>query len=81
MVRLIEIALFLAPFGAFVAWRLLLPAGGPSRTVLALSVALLLVMAGMLSWLSRENTLQPGVEYVPPHVENGVIVPGRGARP
>lgn len=81
MLRLIEIALFLAPLGAFIAWRLLLPEGAPSRTMLALSVALLVVMAGVLGWLSRENTLPPGVKYVPPHVENGVIVPGRGARP
>ena len=49
--------------------------------LLALSVALLVVMAGVLGWLSRENTLPPGVKYVPPHVENGVIVPGRGAQP
>lgn len=79
MLRLVEFALFLAPFAAFIAWRLLLPGTAPSRTVLLLAVGVLVVVAGLLAWLSRENTLSPDTAYVPPHVENGVIVPGHGA--
>ncbi len=78
MLRLAEIALLLAPFGAFVAWRVLMPEGAPSRPFLVGLAALLVVMAALLAWLSRENTLAPGALYIPPHVEDGVIVPGHG---
>jgi hypothetical protein len=78
MLRLVEFALFLAPFAAFFVWRAALPRGGPSRLTVGLGIAMLLVLAALLGWLSREDTLPPGTEYVPSHVENGVIVPGRG---
>jgi hypothetical protein len=81
MLRLVEITLFLSPFAAFIAWRMLLPYGGPSRRAQALAAASLAVLAGTLIWMSHDNTLAPGTPYVPPHVENGVIVPGHGAAP
>lgn len=77
MLRLVEIALFVAPFAAFLAWRFLLPEG-PSRVMLIAWAGALIVLAATLAWLSEENTLPPGASYVPPHIENGVIVPGSG---
>jgi hypothetical protein len=78
VLRLVEIALFLAPFAAFFVWRAALPRGGPSRLTVGIGVAIVLALAAMLGWLSGEDTLPPGAQYIPPHVENGVIVPGRG---
>ncbi len=81
MLRLVEIALFLSPFAAFVAWRALLPHGGPSRGHVALAAVILAILAGMLVWLSNEDTLPPGTQYVPPHMKDGAIVEGHGVKP
>jgi hypothetical protein len=78
MLRLVELALFLAPIALFVAWRMVLPRG-PSRTALFAFVGVLAALAGLLVWLSHDNALPPGTEYVPPHLENGVVVPAHGA--
>lgn len=77
MLRLLEIALFLAPFAAFLAWRFTMPEG-PSRALLIAWAGALIVLALALAWMSQENTLPPGASYVPPHIENGVVVPGHG---
>jgi 4-amino-4-deoxy-L-arabinose transferase-like glycosyltransferase len=77
MLRLLEIALFLAPFVAF--WLIRRAAGrnGPSRTVLAAAVlGLLLLVAGLMT-VGLENAAPPGGRYVPAHLERGQIVPGR----
>lgn len=80
MLRLVEVALFLAPFAAFAAWRLLWPRGGPSRLVIGAAAVTLVVLAATLIWLSRQDTLPPDIPYVPPHLQDGVIVPGQGVR-
>ncbi|MBN8907946.1 MAG: hypothetical protein BGO51_25600 [Rhodospirillales bacterium 69-11] len=80
MLRLAELALFLLPFALFLAWRLALPRG-PSRAMVLAAAAALLVLAATLFWLSGEDTLAPGATYVPPHMKDGVIVPGHGAKP
>jgi Family of unknown function (DUF6111) len=77
VLRLVEIALFLLPFAAFVAWRVLLPKG-PSTRVVAGAAAVLVLLAAALVWLSQDDTLPPGADYVPPHFEDGVIVQGHG---
>jgi hypothetical protein len=78
VLRLVEILLFLAPFLAFAAWRFVLPRRGPSSLALGLGVAMLVILGFALVWLSQEDTLKPGATYIPSHIENGVIVPGRG---
>lgn len=76
--RLVEIALFIAPFVIFAAWRLTAPAVGPSPRVLAVSVALLLTLLGALLWFHMEGALPPDTAYVPPRLEDGRIVPAHG---
>jgi hypothetical protein len=77
VLRLVEIALFLAPFAAFLTWRLLMP-DGLSRAFLIAWAGVLIVLGAALAWLSQEDTLPPGATYVPSHIENGVVVPGHG---
>ena len=79
MLRLLEIVLFLAPFVAFAAWRLLAPASGPSVWVLIAAAGALILLAGGLIWFSREAALPPGAGYVPAQLQNGQIVQGHGA--
>jgi hypothetical protein len=78
-VRLTELLLFLAPFAAFIAWRLTAGSGGPSRPVLIGAACVLVVLAATLVWLSRQNALPPGTAYVPAELQDGRIVPGHAA--
>jgi hypothetical protein len=77
---LLEVVLpFLAPFLVFYAYRLLVTQGQgflertPWYALIACGVAL-----ACLSLISLAFTggWQPGGEYVPPHVEDGRVVPG-----
>lgn len=79
---LIELLLFLTPFAAyaFLLWAkshgVFDPEHWPLRTVAALTLAALLLMA-----ISAIVTVQlsgdpPGSVYVPAHVEDGRLVPG-----
>ena len=77
--RLTELLLFLAPFAAFIAWRLTAGSGGPSRPVLIGAACVLVVLAATLVWLSRQNALPPGTAYVPAELQDGRIVPGHAA--
>jgi len=76
---LTELLLFLAPFAAFIAWRLTAGSGGPSRSLLIGAACVLAVLAATLVWLSRQNALPPGTVYVPAEVRDGRIVPGHAA--
>ena len=75
-----EILLFLLPFGLYGAyWHLskreeVEPSPNHPWTVLFAS-GLALVAASFLIWGITEGAGQQGV-YVPPHVENGRVVPG-----
>jgi hypothetical protein len=75
--RLTELLLLLAPFAAFIAWRLSLGAGGPSRLMLIVAACVLALLGGVLVWLSREGAVPPGAAYVPAELQDGRIVPGR----
>jgi hypothetical protein len=76
MLRLVELALFLAPFVVFAVWRFLAFEGGPSvRVVIGLACALA-VLAGVLIWLRREDALPSGGSYEPARFEDGKIVSG-----
>ena len=79
MLRLTEFALFLAPFVAFVIWRVLATEGGPSVKLLVAAGGALILLAGLLFWLSREDSLPPGAPYVPAQLQDGHIVPDGGA--
>jgi hypothetical protein len=78
MLRAVEIALVLAPFVAFVLWRVLAPVGGPSPRVLAAAACALAVLAGALIWLRQQDSLPATEAYVPARLEGGQIVPGHG---
>jgi hypothetical protein len=77
---LIEVVLpFLAPFLAFLAWRLLVTRG---RGLLERTPWYLLTVSGLvlaclsLALLAFLGEGDPDGVYVPPHVEDGRIVPG-----
>lgn len=75
-----EIVAFLLPFAAWLAWRLLVTRAGKlleSAPWFALTVAgLLLVCAGFVLLVVIEPGAPPGTTYVPPHLEDGRLVPG-----
>lgn len=80
MLRLIELALFLAPFVLFLLWRFLAIEGGPSVRAVAIAAGALAVLAGALIWLSQEDSLPPGATYQPARLQDGQIVSGRAVR-
>lgn len=77
---LLEVVLpFLAPFALFALYRLLVTRGRPllERTPWFLLTVMGLVLAGAaLVSLALSGGWGTGGRYVPPHVENGRIVPG-----
>jgi len=73
--------LFLAPFAIFIAWRLSLGSGGPSRWLLISAACALTLLAGILVWLRQEDALPPGAAYAPAALQDGQIVPGHAAPP
>ena len=75
--RLTEVLLFLAPFAAFIAWWFSAGSGGPSRPVLIAVACGLVLLAGLLIWLSREHALPSDAAYVPAQLRDGQIQPGR----
>jgi hypothetical protein len=79
MLRLVELALFLAPFAVFVAWRFLALEGGPPVRVVIGAACVLAVLAGALIWLSRDDALPPGVGYEPPRLQDGKVISAHGA--
>ena len=79
MLRLVELALFLAPFAVFIVWRFMAMEGGPSTSVIIGAVCVLVVLTGVLIWLSKEDVVPSGVSYEPAHLEDGRIVPGHAA--
>ena len=78
MIRLAELALFLAPLGAYALWRATVVRGqtGPSPRVLSAITAGLLVFGAALAWFGVHDRLPPGARYVPAQLRDGQIVPG-----
>lgn len=76
MLRLVELLLFLGPFIAYALWRLLAPVGGPSPRFIAVAAGLVIVVAAVLFWFSREDALPPGTSYVPAELHDGRLIPG-----
>jgi hypothetical protein len=78
--RFVEIALFLAPFVVFAAWRMTTPLNvAPSPRFIAASAALLVLLVAALLWFHREGALPTGTAYVPAKLEDGRVVPAHGA--
>ena len=76
MALLAEVFLFALPFLAYILWRRSNPSIEPgSGLVLAAALGLVCALAGML-WYGFSRSLEAGV-YVPPHMEDGRLVPGR----
>lgn len=77
MIGLLEVALFLAPFAGFVLWRL----AGPYMSPIMLWVAIgaVAILAGSAGWYMWDGRFPKGAAYVPPHIEDGRIVPAHTA--
>ncbi len=79
MLRLVELALFVAPFVLFALWRFMAVEGGPSGRFVAIAACVLALLAGALIWLSQDDALPPGATYQPARLEDGKIVSGHAA--
>jgi hypothetical protein len=79
MLRLVELALFLAPFVVFALWRFAAIEGGPSVRVVFGAACVLAMLAGILIWLSQEDALPPGANYEPARLQDGKVVSGHAA--
>ena len=79
MLRLAELALFLAPFIVFLLWRLSAIEGGPSTRAVTIAACVLALLAAALIWFSQEDSLPPGATYEPARMQDGRIVSGHAA--
>jgi hypothetical protein len=79
MLRLVELALFLAPFVVFALWRFAAFEGGPSVRLVVGAACVLAMLAGILIWLSQEEALPPGANYEPARLQDGKVVSGHAA--
>ena len=79
MIGILEALLFLAPFGVWLAWRLLSPVL-PKAAVWASIVAVIAIALGA-AWTSSGPAMRHGQRYAPPQWRNGEIVPGHAETP
>lgn len=86
MIRVIltELTLFLAPFafyGIYLAVRGRRPQWSMDRRaagrVFGLAMAGAVLAVGFLLLFGEQRSAPPGSRYIPPHMEDGVYVPGR----
>jgi len=75
-VRWAELALFVAPFVLYAAWRIAAARAEP-RIAWSVAGAVAVLAAGTVIW-GITRSLGPGQHYVPAHLEDGRIVPGHG---
>ncbi len=80
MAWLAEAVLFLLPLLAFATWRRLNPGVEPGRGLLLAAAAGVVLALAALLWFGFSRSLEAGV-YVPPHLEDGRMVPGHTERP
>jgi hypothetical protein len=74
MPRLIEIVLFLAPFAAFVVWRLVFPSPLPPLWLVATIGGLVAALLIGLLWIWQIYAFDGNQPYVPARLENGQVV-------
>ena len=80
MIGLLEVVLFLAPFALFALWRVAAPLLPP--VTLWAAIGAVVILAGTGGWYMSEGRFPKGRAYVPPHIEDGRIVPAhQAARP
>lgn len=85
MLRLVavDIVLFLLPFAAYALWLLVNrrsvrnPDDWQVKTITWLALAGAALVIGVILVFIHFDTSPPGGTYIPPHMENGVIVPGQ----
>jgi len=79
-IALSELLAFFVPFALYFAWRLLVTRGArfldDTPWFVLTILGLLSVCAGFLLLLVLEPGGPPGATYVPPHLEDGRLVPG-----
>ena len=78
MLRLLEFALFLLPFAGYGLWLWL--GRQYTREMLWGTLGAMFAMVMMAAWLELTQAVPPELSYVPPHMENGRIVPGHATR-
>jgi hypothetical protein len=80
---LTELALFVAPFVAYVLFlwitrtNVLDRTSWPPKTLATLAIIALMLMLGSFVYLAHFSGAPPGSTYEPAHMENGKFVPGR----
>lgn len=80
---LIDIALFLTPFALYAAFLfatragVLHPQSWPLRVLISLTVAALALVIVSSVFLAQRSGAPARSDYVPPHMENGKLVPGQ----
>ena len=80
---LTEILLFITPFAAYALFLVATRAGvlDPEswnwRVLSLLTAVAILFMIGGFSMLRQHHSHPAGSNYVPPHMENGRVVPGQ----
>ncbi|HQT80238.1 MAG TPA: hypothetical protein PLD10_24630 [Rhodopila sp.] len=79
--RIIEAVLFLTPFLAFIAWRLVLASVVPPPVLVLATTGFAAVLLGTLIWLHHLDARNTTQAYVPAQVRNGDIIPGHAVRP
>ena len=81
MIRLGELALFLAPLAAYALWRITVRRGmpGPPPGMLVAILAMLLLFGAGLAYFSLHERDPAGTRYIPAELKDGRIVPGHGA--
>ena len=80
---LTELALFLTPFVLYAIFLLatradlLHPDSWPWSTIASLTIAALLLVVGSFVVIAQFSGSPPGSTYVPAHMEDGQLVPGK----
>jgi uncharacterized RDD family membrane protein YckC len=80
MIRLAELALFLAPLAAYILWRVTVTRGqqGPSPALLSGILVGLLGFGAGLAWFGVRERFAASADYVPAVLQDGRVVQGHG---
>jgi hypothetical protein len=81
MPRLIEILLFVTPFVAFGAWRLLFPSPSPPLWLIGGLAGFVALMLLALIWVRHVDAGDANQAYIPAELHDGRVVPARPAAP
>jgi hypothetical protein len=81
MPRLIEILLFVTPFLAFAAWRLLFPSPLPPRWLIGCLAGFVVTMLLALIWVWDIDAGDANQAYIPAEVQDGRVVSARPVVP